>query len=360
MICEHLRRTPYVLKHPEMFEAFSIKVQQNAWDIFDNPNVKIYHHYKPSDEYIWKEILIPHWEYYWSSSPQGGNVSKRITVFPWYDSNLMKNIIKNKNDRKIALMYLFELPSFIGDLDDWKKSYHDLSAMKYFVDNLGRVHDDILKEYPTGKRKFLVHEIPYVNLFIGWITDRGYHGLENSMKQFLGPVIIEDEWLPNLIELYVKKNPNAPNTHLIKNCPYYKLLMYAFGYINQPSHEERQYGSPTCPIGFRSLGIPYSLTSHYRRYKDKPSLPVAAYDSGFFAFPDVVVAPIKEGKYGKFLVFPGNGINPIISPIDGVIKDLQYSYAHPNLPVGQNLKYVEAYLPLRGLKVYLFRGGSKG
>ena len=63
MICEHLRRTPYVLKHPEMFEALSIKVQQNAWDIFDNPEVKSSHFFRPSDEYIWKEILIPHWEY---------------------------------------------------------------------------------------------------------------------------------------------------------------------------------------------------------------------------------------------------------------------------------------------------------
>ena len=358
MICEHLRRTPYVLKHPEMFEAFSIKVQQNAWDIFDNPNVKIYHHYKPSDEYIWKEILIPHWEYYWSSSPQGGNVSKRITVFPWYDSNLMKKIIKNKNDRKIALMYLFELPSFIGDLDDWHNKYHGITAMKYFVNNLGRVHDEIMSGYPdatfttiTGKK------VPYINRYIAWITDRGYHGLENSMKQFLGPVIIEDEGLPNLDELYIQKNPSSVNTYLSKKYPPYKLIKYAFGYINQAGHEIRQYVSPTCPIGFRSLGIPYSLASYNEHYA-KTSLGYACgYDSAFFGLPDDIVSPIKEGKYGKFLVLPGNGINPISSPIDGVIKDLQCGHSH-SIPT--NAKYAEIYLPLRGLKVYLFRGGSKG
>jgi len=37
MLVEHLKRTPYVVKYPELYLPFTIKVQQNAWDVFENP-----------------------------------------------------------------------------------------------------------------------------------------------------------------------------------------------------------------------------------------------------------------------------------------------------------------------------------
>ncbi|ADI31263.1 hypothetical protein [Staphylothermus hellenicus] len=120
MIAEHLRRTPYVVNYPEMYEAFSIKVQQNAFDILDNPEMhELGEHYKPTDKIIWEKVIIPQWKYYWNSTPQAGNLSKRICVFPWYNSTLLKEWISNKTDRKIALMYFWELLPRVADLDEW-------------------------------------------------------------------------------------------------------------------------------------------------------------------------------------------------------------------------------------------------
>ena len=138
MIAEHLRRTPEVLSHPEMYEAFGIKVQQNADDIIDSGKEMRPPSYekwdaKPTDEAIWSEIIIPQWQYYWSGAPQSGNASRRVCVLPWYNSTLLRQWISNSTDRKIALMYLWELPNAVADLDSgFPLTFHrGLDAMAY-------------------------------------------------------------------------------------------------------------------------------------------------------------------------------------------------------------------------------------
>jgi len=72
-------------------------------------HVYIEEKYKPTDEIIWEKVIIPQWNYYWESFPQSGNISKRVIVFPIYNSTLLKQLIPNENDLKIALMIFWDL-----------------------------------------------------------------------------------------------------------------------------------------------------------------------------------------------------------------------------------------------------------
>jgi hypothetical protein len=91
-LVEHLKHDPEIIKYPEIYLALSIKVQQNMYDLVDNP---VLHergeYYNPDNRTIWEKVIIPQWKYYRDSFPQFGNVSKRIIVFPIYDSSLLRN-----------------------------------------------------------------------------------------------------------------------------------------------------------------------------------------------------------------------------------------------------------------------------
>ncbi|ABL78366.1 hypothetical protein [Thermofilum pendens] len=350
MLCEHLKRTPYHLKHPEVFEALNAKMQQNALDILP--------YYSPYSDELWKEILLPHWEYFWSSTPQAGNLSKRLTILPWYNSSLLKEWIGNKNDRKIALMFLFQLPQKIEDLNYTEDRlnpnavvYRGAEAIKYFVRNLERGYRTAFKDYPHGVRL-----VPYPNCYIAWITDRWLHGLKNTAEQFLGKNIISYEGYPNLIDLYVERNPDAPNTHFVKNYPYYRILLYTWGVL---LGVEEQSTHPIEPF-IRAVGIPYSLGSYYEHFASTSINYVCTDDSVFYGFPDKVLAPLREGKFGKFLVLPGNGFSPIASGLDGLVQDLYDGWTYKEKDVGRVAKYIEVYVPLLNQKVILVKAGLEG
>jgi len=69
-LVEHLKYDPEIIKYPEIYLALSIKVQQNMYDLVDNP---VLHergeYYKPTDEIIWEKVIIPQWKYYRDSFP---------------------------------------------------------------------------------------------------------------------------------------------------------------------------------------------------------------------------------------------------------------------------------------------------
>jgi len=377
MIAEHLRFTPYVINYPEMFEGFNVKVQQNAWDILDNPygpNGKWVEprkgtlHYPEnltaSDKAIWDKVIIPQWQYYWNSTPQAGNLSKRITVFPWYDSSLLKQQISNETDRKIALMYLWELLPWIGDLDSRKLIHKGLNAMVYQIGQMPRLYNEIMKEYPNGTwGGFLSGEKRYYrDIYYDYIVDRGEHGLNNTMTQFIGFGINEfyDKVVkqPDNDKYIIHHYPNAINTYLSKNCSWWEMMKFIEGYgINYDGWDDLLYHR-YFPIGYKAFGIPFSSRGIYsEHFIDAPARYVAGYEGTIFGLPDEVLQPLKQGKYSGVLILPGNGISPIGSPLDGIKKDLVYGQSHPVEP---NAKYVEVYLPIRGNKIYFLKGGEKG
>ncbi|MEM5830506.1 MAG: hypothetical protein QW409_01115 [Candidatus Aenigmatarchaeota archaeon] len=377
MLIEHIKRTPEVVKYPEMYLAFSIKVQQNADDIFNNPE---HQHYQgvfktyipsgPTDEKIWNEVIIPQWKYYWESTPQAGNVSKRITIFPWYNSTLLRELISNETDIIIALIKLWELQPKICDLDkncifDEDAYHYGFDAMKYQIETMLRLYNEISKEYPNGYyiRRYTKEPDKYTNIFYDYFGDRAYWGHRETFKQFLGVDEHEIDWNQfNRTTIYRDLEPvfskyDSINTYLNKTLPYYQLIKLIFGYVIKYGGVESAGLNHYYPSAFRAFGIPYGLTIYSEHYANIPARYAANDDAGIFGLPDYVVKPLKEGKYGEFLVLPGNGISFLGSNLEGLKKDLEIGKKNPVEP---NAKYAEVYVVIRGNKIILFADGNPG
>jgi len=362
MIVEHLKHTPYLINYPEMYEAFNIKVQQNAFDILDNSEMhKLSEYYKPTDSIIWDKVIIPQWEYYWNSTPQAGNVSKRITFFAWYNSTLLKELISNETDRKIALMYFWELPTRVADLDEWLDGkppfivYHiGLDAMQYQIQQMPRVYEEVISKYPNGTVYAWGKDRDIRVFYYSWLNDRQVHGLNNTIQQLVGcylsDINYEDD--PSILLKY-----NSIDAYLSKNFSAWDLIKFIYGYGIEYGGGDSQMDLLYYPIAFKALGIPYELTHYFEHYINAPARYACGYDGGIIGLPDSIVKPLKDGKYGEALIPPGNLIDPLSIGLDGIRKDLEYGKQNPVEP---NLKYIEHYLKLRGNKIVFFSGGKKG
>ena len=387
MLVEHLKRTPYVIKYPELYLPFTIKVQQNAWDVFENPalnywiekegrHVYIKEKYKPTDEIIWEKVIIPQWNYYWESFPHSGNISKRIIVFPIYNSTLLKQLIPNENDLKIALMIFWGFNDLtsqgVADLNaNWNDLWQDkgfhrgLDAMAYTIQVLPEVYNRVISLYPNKTVPFSKYNPKPMDIRFGyysWIYDRGWHGLRNMFKQFMGFYIADWGDIVDRISLtefhkYVVQNYDGINTYLFKNFEEYDIMAFVIGYnayffgldLGQDyfwSYALKAFGIPSLFDSFR-----------HEHYINAPARYAMSQNTCIFGLPENVLKPLREGRYGKVVILPGNGICPVGSAIEGIEKDIEYGNRYPVYP---NLKYAEIALPLRGYRIYFFKIGNKG
>ncbi|MEM5875443.1 MAG: hypothetical protein QXX45_02635, partial [Candidatus Aenigmatarchaeota archaeon] len=119
IMAKHLSLTPYVLDHPETWFSFNAKIRQNYMDIFyrlailgeiewSPPILTFSEKHSLDSKEAWN-VIIQQWNYYWYSTPQAGNITQRITVFPWYDSKIQEEWIPNEIDRKIANFVFWQL-----------------------------------------------------------------------------------------------------------------------------------------------------------------------------------------------------------------------------------------------------------
>jgi len=379
MLVEHLKRTPYVIKYPELYLPFTIKVQQNAFDLLEHPLWKCWgEKYKPTDEIIWEKVIIPQWNYYWESFPQSGNSSKRIIVFPVYNSTLLKQLIPNENDLKIALMIFWGFSDLrsqgVADLNaDWNdlllgKGFHTgLDAMAYTIQVLPEVYNRVMSLYPNKTVPFSKYNPEPMDIrfdYYSWIYDRGWHGLRNMFKQFIGfyPTnwadVIGDKRIP-LTEFhkYVVQNYDGINTHLFKNFKEYDIIAFVIGY-NAHFFGVELGQDYFWEYALKSFGIPSLFNSFWgENYINAPARYAVMEDTCVFGLPESILKPLREGKYGKVLILPGNGICPVGSAIEGIEKDIEYGNKYPVYP---NLKYAEIALPLRDYRIYFFKIGSEG
>lgn len=298
MIAEHLKHTPRVVKYPEMFEGFNVKVQQNAWDILENPHGPGYYDnltYHADDKVIWDKVIMPQWQYYWNSTPQAGNVSKRITVFPWYNSSLLKEWTPDRTNRTIALIYLWELPgrSFNstnytlksaealdlynqGEIDKdmfrelleeaYKESLLDgIKGTEFFVEQLPRKYEEIMKLYPNGTVYAWGKERDIRAFYYTWLSDRSSHGLENTVKQFLGNLTAQEIWKivkdnDDFDEIF-RTRDNAIHQALDKSWKYWDLTKFIFSYESGKYPTEGDMYIFGLPLVYKAFGIPYGSMS---------------------------------------------------------------------------------------------------
>jgi len=353
LIAENLRRDRRIIDRKDWYLALCMFAQQNGYDFFDSNEIKKYD-LKPTSSVFWS-IVDKFRAQLFNDDREGYPIN-----FTW---------VKDKNEKKVAYMVLFELPKKIADLDEWRVNrkvvYHKgLDAIKYTVDNLKRLYDEVMSKYPDGL-------IPWSKVnpmltdprthFYGWITDRGDHGLMNMQVQFLG--FDKEEWYnkvvknpPTIIDEYVISHYNGINTYLSKNFPYWDLVKFTHGYGIKYAGWDGAMDLIYYPIAFKAFGIPYKLTDYTTHYISALAGEAFSDNGGISGLPTHVINQLKSGIYGKVLILPGNTVDILGVGIEGVIKDLQYGHKYQIEP---NRKYFESYLTLRGNKMYFFRGGEE-
>jgi len=350
LIAENLRRDKRIIDRKDWYLALCMFAQQNGYDFFDDPEIKKYD-LKPTSSVFWS-IVDKFRAQLFNDDREGYPIN-----FTW---------VEDKNEKKVAYMVLFELPKRIADLDEWrinrKVVYHKgLDAIKYTVNNMKRLYDEVMSKYPDGLIPWSeVNPMPTDprTHFYGWIKDRGAHGLYDAHEQFLGISVKElknilrnDPKIITHLDEYIIGHCNGINTYLSKSFPYWDLVEFTFGLGNW----DRQMEGLFYPIAFKASGIPYKLTHYSAHYINAPAGQASGYDGGISGLPTNIINQLKSGKYGKVLILPGNTIDILTISVEGVIKDLEYGHNNPTEP---NLKYAESYLTIRGKRMYFFRGGE--
>jgi hypothetical protein len=230
--------------------------------------------------------------------------------------------------------------------------------MAYTVQQMPRVYGEVMSKYPNEKMYGYDVRLFYYH----WLNDRANYGLKNAIAQFLGGDITEvprGEGAWDRIWNFVQ-TLNGTDAYLSKSFSHWDLVKFIYGYggANYVGWDTNRYDNLYLPIAMRAFGIPHSNRGiEYEHYIDAPARYVRGLEDIVFGLPDAVLQPIKAGQYNETLIFPGNGISCIGSPLYGIRKDIAYGQQNPVEP---NAKYIEAYLPIRGNKIYFFKLGQKG
>ncbi|MFH7880812.1 MAG: hypothetical protein QXI09_02270 [Candidatus Aenigmatarchaeota archaeon] len=341
VMAKHLGFTPYVLEHPEIWPSFGAKIKQNYIDIYvrlANVNGNDYgipiptfpeKHSLDSKE-AW-DVIIQQWNYYWYSTPQAGNVTQRITVFPWYDSKIQEEWIPNEIDRKIANHVFWQLPLYYYKRDG--KLITGVKAMKQFLNDMEKLYPKIIDDY---LKKGWDLQDPYgmsvKAMYGGWLTDRGYHGLRYTVSEWIGVNDIYEWEVPGAKSweesVWIASTDPTRNgaDNIIQGWKYGDQIKWLYAYTHFRECGWKSVGefeniSHQGNTIFRAFGIPFIAESHFFSHYagSGNNLQTAhGYEPAIFGLPQSLIEKLK----GKAIIFPGNGYAFLSSP-NGLGEDIK-------------------------------------
>ncbi|MEM4230109.1 MAG: hypothetical protein QXZ66_10175, partial [Thermoproteota archaeon] len=210
IVCEFLKNRPEIASQPKKFEWINRMMQQIAWKFFDDeygPSFYDKKTYKPNEPEVWNVILGFH--DYMDSLPAKLEKVGIGVIFPYHDSNLLRNYIADKTNRTVALFYLADLPTKTVDKTT-KQVITGINAMKKFVEQLEEERDTIISlnkqakidesavyecDFPISYDKYkslikVISGVPSEDYLLArwygwqWEGDRYFHGLPNTVNQF--------------------------------------------------------------------------------------------------------------------------------------------------------------------------------
>jgi hypothetical protein len=341
-----------ILKHPEMFEGLNGKIIANAYSIFDAKYGVNYaeqtlnnRNLKPTDKDVWDLIMLQ-WNLYSNKAPQLGGENKLYNRdFPWYDSDKLDVLYQDVNTRKQALLFLFHIDNGTFDTDKMK-TVVGIEGAKTALIQAEKEYEAISELYPDGKIELLYvkEKVSPVLEFYGWVTDRGYHGLENTMRQFIGKGIEYGDygcvktyepgkgWYCDPLDfwrwLYINhkqdfweyiKDLNGIDQYLTKNWKYWDLVKFVMGYerwneSNFIGMIEPHTINYSIPQTLKAFGFP-------TYFGGIEPAPIGAGDYEWVvSLPDYIANKLKSEFNDKIAIGPANGFGLYLCK-DGLIKD---------------------------------------
>jgi len=272
ILAEHLKRIEdsgfNIIKHPEMFEGLNGKVIANAYSLFDAKYGVSYAEkeksgriIKPNDSDVW-ELIMLQWNLYSNKAPQL-NGSEKIynRDFPWYDSNQLKQLYPDKNERRQALFFKFYIPNATFDMEKRERVF-GVEGAKLSLTQAEKEYEKISSLYPNGKVGRW-NEDPRI-YYYSWVGDRQGHGLNNTGYQFVGVKVGEASNEAEYIKLIQERN--GLDQYLTKNWKYWDLVKFIAGYErwnvgNYPPADEGVGIVYFIPQTLRAFGFPVSFHS---------------------------------------------------------------------------------------------------
>jgi len=268
MLAKHLKMIKDsrfdVLRHPEMFEGINVKVIANDWSLFDMPyGIKYYNkNITPYSKEVWNLIMLQ-WEL--DSKPIFNKTMLYNRNMPWWNSTKLRILYPNENTRRQILFFLFYLPPATFDMEK-QKVVAGIKGAKTSLLQAWKEHQKISKLYPNGKIHWPVKgvlpndEADPRFVYYGWLVDRGSHGLNNTVKQFVG---IDVNKLHSIIWKHPNdfwnhlKNYNGLDQYLTKNWKYWDLVKFIVGYERwNPNVTEIMGINYVTPDVLRIFGFP--------------------------------------------------------------------------------------------------------
>ena len=200
MLARHMKlieeRGVNLTEHPELYEAINMKTYANAYSLFVMKTYSVEDFerrmngnlIKPIDRKVWDLIMLQ-WDLFWEKTPQAGGGDKLYNRdFPWYNSTELRELYRNPETRRAAMMTLFRLSPKTWD-EGKKEIIFGVEAARTELLQAQEEYEIISGLYPDGKvetrltPKELCSPIGYYG---DWLLDRRNNGLYNTVDQFFG------------------------------------------------------------------------------------------------------------------------------------------------------------------------------
>ncbi|MCD6491235.1 MAG: hypothetical protein J7K59_02960, partial [Candidatus Korarchaeota archaeon] len=332
MITEFLKNRN-VLTQPEKYEWINRMIQQLSWEIFDwrdGPNGPLGQRfenktYKPTDKEVWNVILS--FYDYMDELPNKLRQDNIPIAFPYFDSNLLRNYIKDKNNRTIALFRLADLPIAMVDKETGEKVI-GLKGMKLFIDQLPKEYEEIVKIY-NGERwdyKNGFYRIGYG----AWLQDRFIHGLKYTTSQWAGKYLsnidspLGKSWQEDIFYEATRKNGRGVSNVIFNEWDAGELALFIYSYERGTGkwRTEAELDAYGIPLAYKAFGIPYGSLGGEPEKLFYPGGPLYGTGGGEWTItlPDNVINSIKQRVSGKIVVGYGNMVG-LYSCVDGLERD---------------------------------------
>jgi hypothetical protein len=337
MIAELLKRRPELVDQPKKFEWINKMMQEVSFCIFDDPwgPKKYGEYYKPTDEVIWKDVILPFHDYM-DNLPKNLQRDGLPIALHYWDSDLLDQEIKDKTNRTIALYYLSELPSYFVKPGDYYineygvyvgRKITGLEGIKAFVNYLPEEYNKIASLYPWGKVEWNRYYVSPFDEYYEWLHDRYHNGLKNTVTEFLGG------WDENKAHATFPRtydwleNYNGVDQYLTKEWNSWRLIKFIIGYNwARGDYVEIDTYRHGYPLDFRAFGIPEGAL---KQTYDPAIIRNWTYDLvgtkiGEWAvcLPDHIAEKLKD-KNEDIVLGYGNYFG-LYSLKDGLLKDSYY------------------------------------
>ncbi len=329
-----------LLDMPEAFLGFSQRIYACDWSLFDARYGV--HYYEAEGGRVlrpWDGDVLSLIELQFNLTWRARMGPCYNLDFPWWNSTRLRELYPEENTLRQALLFLFYLPSGTFDMEN-QRTVTGIEAAKISLKQSWREYQKIStylsipsKDVPSGYTNWKELTIEW---FTNWLADRGNHGLNNTVAQFIGHKYPDNiSTMKQLEEIIESQNVLGIIQYLTLNWPYWDLVKFIAGYERwNPKVTESNEVQYITPQVLKIFGFPIERLGIDPMPLGTPGAEWA------ITLPDYLINGIYKSNWkNKVLIGPGNTFG-LYSCKDGLIKDYVSKIFLRIADISKNLVYI--------------------